>query len=211
VQFVSEKPTIEIAEPKTFGVLSILVKYAFSFLLCLPFAGFLLLLSLHYLGRWTLGLGLLVLVITICLTPSLGNLYVFWAVRRLKPSAQGAKDSLIVQVTLCPRVRHGFRALIEDADDVGYLALEKSALVFYGDSLRLTVPFERIKAVEGENVGLRGVYVASGRIVIEVAGLEGVESVEIAERSSRLIFSSRKLTRAVFAQLKEKVQASETR
>jgi hypothetical protein len=205
VQFVSEKPTIEITAPKSFGVLSILAKYAFSFLLGLPFAGFLLLLSLRDLGRWTLGVGVLVLIITICLTPSLGNLYVFWAVRRLKPLGWGAGDNLIVQVTFSPRIRRGFRAVIEDADDVGYLVLEESALVFYGDSLRLTVPFQRIEAVEGENVGLRGVYVTSGRIMLEITGLEGVESVEIAERSSRLIFSSRKITREMFARIKEKV------
>jgi hypothetical protein len=208
---VSEKPKIEISEPKRFGVRSILGKYAFSFLLGAPFVAFLLLLSLHDLGRWSLPIGLLILLGTVCLTPSLGNLYVLWVVRPLKPEGQGSPrqvgcgNDLIVQVTLSPRIRQGFRALIEDADDVGYLILQESALTFHGDSIHITVPFERIKAVHGENVGLRGVYVVSGRIGIEVPGLQGFEGVEIAERSSRVIFSSRKITREIFARIKEKV------
>jgi hypothetical protein len=207
---VSEKPKIEISEPKRFGVPSILGKYAFSFLLGAPCVAFLLLLSLHDLGQWSLPVGLLILCATICLMPSLGNLYVSWVVRPLKPEGQGAirhmgsDNNLIVQVTLSPRIRQGFRALIEDADDVGYLILNQSALTFHGDSIHITVPFEQIKAVHGENVGLRGVYVASGRIAIETPGLQGFEGVEIAERSSRIIFSSRKITREIFARIKEK-------
>src|SRR5206468_800847 len=142
-----------------------------------------------------------------CLTPWLGNLYVSWAVRRAKPAGL-AGEPLVVQITLSPRIRKGFRALIEDADDVGYLILEESALAFFGDSVRLILPFQRISAVAGENVGLRGVYVASGRIVINIAGLERFESVEIAERSSRFIFSSRKITREIFNRIRWKVEAT---
>ena len=112
---------------------------------------------------------------------------------------------MIAQITLCPRVRTGLRALIEDADDIGYLSLNDSGLLFRGDSLTLIIPFERIKAVEGENVGSRGLYVSAGRIHLDISGLENFDAVEIAERGSRVLPTSRKITRELFYRLKSRI------
>lgn len=200
-----EKPVIEISQPRRFGVLSILAKYAFSFLLLIPFVAALMLISLQNLGQASLLILFLTLVGTICISPALGNLYVFWAVRGLKSGA-GMDDRLsIVQISFWPRIRKGFRALLEDADDVGYLSIDDTKIDFVGDSVRLSLPLQRVSALQGENVGLRGLYVTSGRITLQVSGLNGCEEIEIAERSSRLIFSSRKRTRELFADIQSKL------
>lgn len=96
--------------------------------------------------------------------------------------------------------------VIEDADDVGYLTLEERALTFSGDSVHMTIPFERIRAVHGDNVGWRGLFVTAGRITVEISGSDDFEAVEIAERSSRVVLSSRKITREMFARIKGKVK-----
>jgi hypothetical protein len=187
--------------------MSILAKYAFSLLLAIPVLAALLVISLRNLGVWTLGIPLLTLIGVVYILPSLGNAYVSWILRGLVSHDSKAPDGLIVQITLCPRVRKGFRALIEDADDLGYLVLGETELMFQGDSLELFLPFERIISVHGENVGLRGLYVSSGRIRLDISGLDGFEAVEIAERASRVLPSSRKITRQLFQQIKSRIAA----
>jgi len=197
-----QRARIEISKPRKFGVVSILAKYAFSFLLVLPALSVLLIVSTKHLGLCTIGISLLTLVGTVFFLPSLGNIYVCWILRHDIP--QSNDDKLIVQITLCPRIRTGFRALIEDADDVGYLSLDESELIFLGDSVNLIVPFQRIKAVQGENVGMRGLYVAAGRIRLDISDLDGFEGVEIAERNSRMLPTSRRITRELFYTIKSR-------
>jgi hypothetical protein len=200
-----EKPTLEISQPRRFGVVSILGKYAFSLLPAIPVLVAILLISLKNLGLWSLVIPLLALAGMIYILPFFGNAYVSWIVRGTKQGGSESRDQLIVQITLCPRIRAGIRALIEDADDIGYLSLNESGLLFSGDAVKLMIPFERIRAVEGENVGLRGLYVSAGRIRLAVSGLEGFEAVEIAERGSRVLPTSRKVTRELFYRLKSRL------
>jgi hypothetical protein len=204
-----ERAKIEVSRPRKFGLAGVLAAHVMSFLLAVPLLIALLLVSAKDLGIFNLLIPVAALVAVVCVLPFFGNACISLIVRNLRPSSSRADSTWVVQITLCPRIRKGIRAALEDADDVGYLALEESALIFNGDSVRMTIPFERIREVQGENVGLRGAYLTSGRIILEAAGLDGFEGVEIAERSSRLIFSSRKITREVFARIKEKVDASQ--
>src|SRR4051794_26145413 len=107
-----EKPLIEISNPRRFGMLSILSKYAFSFLLLLPFLAALMLISLQNLGRASLVILFVTLVGTVCVSPALGNLYVFWTLRGPKPSSASDFKGSIVQISFWPRVRSGVRALL---------------------------------------------------------------------------------------------------
>jgi hypothetical protein len=202
-----QKSSIEISAPRQFGLLSILAKYAFSFLLLLPFLAALLLISFQNLGRASLVILFVTLAGTVCISPVLGNLYVFWTVRGLRPAESQDSKPSIVQISFFPRIRKGLRALLEDADDVGYLSLSDSEIKFVGDSVRLTIPIARIKTIEGENVGIRGLYLTAGRITLRVSGLDGFEEIEIAERSSRLIFSSRRITRDLFTRIKSRQES----
>src|ERR1041385_2643148 len=138
-----ERPKIEISEPRRFGVLSIVGKYLFSFLPAIPVLAALLAISLKNLGLWSLILPLALLAGMIYILPFFGNSYVSWIVHLAKSEGL-SRDKVIVQITLSPRIRTGFRALIEDADDVGYLTFNQSELLFLGDSVNLAIPFEKI-------------------------------------------------------------------
>src|SRR5437588_2572132 len=164
---------IEISQPRGFGVVSIFGKYVFSLLLAIPFvAAFLIISTVKNLGIWTIGVPLLALGGTVYFLPSLGNVYVYWMLRGITPqTSNDFPPARIVQITLCPRIRTGFRALIEDADDIGYLSFAESELRFHGDSLQVILPFEQLKAVRGENIGLRGAYLSCGRIRLDISGL----------------------------------------
>src|SRR3982751_5875762 len=194
-----ERSKIEISRPQSFGLISILGKYAFSFLPAIPVLATLLAISLKNLGLWSLIIPLLALAGMIYILPFFGNAYVCWVARRIQAGTGDSPDKRIVQITLCPRIRTGIRALIEDADDIGYLSFNESGLLFQGDSVKLILPFETIRALQGENVGLRGLYVTAGRIRLDISGLDGFEAVEIAERGSRVLPTSRKITRELFS------------
>jgi len=197
-----ERARIEISRPGRFGLTGVLAAHVMSFLLAVPLLIALVLVSAKDLGIFNLLIPIMALLAVICVLPFFGNACISLIVRNLRPTNSREDRTWVVQITLCPRIRKGLRAALEDADDVGYLVLEESALIFTGDSVQLTIPFERIRGVQGENVGLRGAYIASGRIALETADLNGFEGLEIAERSSRVIFSSRRITREIFARIK---------
>jgi len=146
----------------------------------------------------------LLLVATTFLLPfALGNSRVVKLVGSL--NANKGEDSFVVQLTCWPRIRLGFRALLEDADDIGCLTITDSELVFHGDSVKLSIPFDHIEQVRPQNVGFRGLFVYGPRITLVVSGLPEVKSVEFAERSSRLLPTSRKTTRKFHERLASKV------
>src|SRR5262249_33668557 len=107
----------------------------------------------------------------------------------------------IVQLTCTPRLRSGFRALIDDADDIGRLMFGPSGLVFHGDSVTLRVPWKCVAHVEPHNVGLRGIFVLRRRMALEVTGLPEIGWIEFAERSSRALPESAKITRKLYERL----------
>ena len=77
----------------------------------------------------------------------LGNTHVARLVRSLNPGASRDEDGFIVQLTVSPRLRSGLRALLEDADDIGYLTFAANELRFQGDSVKLSAPWEDIQLV----------------------------------------------------------------
>ncbi|MCX6926027.1 MAG: hypothetical protein NT154_22885, partial [Verrucomicrobia bacterium] len=116
-------------------------------------------------------------------------------------AAGKSEDGFIVQLTVSPRIRSGFRAALEDADDIGYLSFSDTGLVFQGDSVKLTVPFDCIEQVQPQNIGLRGLFVCGGRVTVLVSDLPEIESLEFAERSSWLLPTSRAVARRLYARL----------
>jgi hypothetical protein len=147
-------------------------------------------------GIFTLLIPFLVVAATAYFLPfGLGNTYVTRLVQKLNPAAGKSDDGFIVQLTLSPRIRSGLRAILDDADDIGYLSFTGTKLLFQGDSVRLSVPFDRIEQVRPQNIGLRGLFVYGRRIKVRVSGLSNIESFEFAERSSWLLPTSRAITR----------------
>jgi hypothetical protein len=137
----------------------------------------------------TLLIGLAVIALVVLVLPlASGNSYVTKLVRSLNPAAGPASDGFIVQLTLSPRIRTDLRALVEDADDIGYLTFGGTGFSYHGDAVKLTVPFDQIKQVQRKYRGLRSLFVP--RVLVVVPGLDEVTSLEFSERSSRLLPAS---------------------
>ena len=199
-------PSIAVGPPKLFTTASVLLTDAYGLLLVIPFVISILAVSLLKFGLLTWLLPVLLLVATAYLLPfALGNSRVVKLVGSLNAAAGKGEDSFVVQLTCGPRIRSGFHALLEDADDIGCLSFTDSELVFQGDAVKLSIPFDHIEQVRPKNVGFRGLFVYGPRITLVVSGLPEVKSVEFAERSSRLLPTSRKTTRKFYERLASKV------
>jgi hypothetical protein len=144
----------------------------------------------------------LTVVITVLFLPlGLGNPHITSLVRTMNPEAGTGPDDFVVQLTVSPRLRTGLRGLLEDADDIGRVRFDKSELIFQGDSIQLTLPYEQIQSVRRQNIGLRGLYVYGPRIEVVARGVPGIEYFEFAERSSWLLTTSRRITQRLFCRL----------
>jgi len=185
---------VEIASPKAFTSAAIFVIAGCGVLLVAPVLASLLAVTLIKLGVLTALIPLLTIAVTAYFLPfGLGNPVVKRLVRSRKLDA--SEDGFIVQMTLSPRIRSGLRAVIEDADDLGYLSFTGSELIFQGDSVRLLIPWGQITEVRPENIGWRGRYLYGSRIKITVVGIPNVEAVTFSERASLLLPTSKRITR----------------
>ena len=175
---------------------------AYGVLMIAPIFSAILAVSVIKFGVLTVLIPLLTLAITAFFLPlGLGNPHVTRLVRSLNPNAGQSGDGFIVQLTVSPRLRSGLRAILEDADDIGYLTFSGNEICFQGDSVKLSVPWKLIQLVRPQNIGMRGLFVYGRRIKLVVSGWPEVESLEIAERSSWLLPASRTITRALYARL----------
>ena len=169
---------------------------AYGLLLMIPVVLVALAVSVRQLGMLTVLLPVLAVGIATFFLPfGFGNPYVARLVRSLPKPAAWEPGSAIVQLTLTPRLRSGTRALLEDADDVGWLGFSESTLVFQGDSVALSIPLAQIREVRFENIGARGLYLYP-RLAISVQGLDGVQALGFADRSSWWLPAARRSTRA---------------
>lgn len=193
---------VEITSPKAFTPGAILIIAGCGVLLVAPVFVSLLAVTLIKMGILTVLIPLLTIAVTAYFLPfGLGNPVVRRLVRASK--LDPGEDGFIVQMTLSPRIRSGLRALIEDADDLGYLSFTDSALIFKGDSVRLRIPWRQISNVRPQNIGWRGRYLYGSRIIIAVTGISNVDVVAFSERSSLLLPTSKQITK----QLRERICA----
>jgi hypothetical protein len=198
----SDSAKIEITRPRLFTTSAVAIVNAYGMLLILPIFSSIMVVSVIKLSILTVLIPLGALVVTACFLPfGLGNTYITHLVRSLNPAGSSNGDGFIVQLTLSPRLRSGLRALLEDADDIGYLSLGAGELCFEGDSVKLSVPWQSIQLVRSRNIGLRGLFVYGRRIKLVAFGWPEVESIEFAERSSWLLPASRAITRKLYERL----------
>jgi hypothetical protein len=202
----SKAATIEVAQPRLFTAGAVAAVNAYGALLVAPFLISVLVVSVTKFGLLTALIPLLVVAATAYFLPfGLGNTHIIRLVQSLNPAVAKGGEGFIVQLTLSPRLRSGLRALLEDADDIGYLTFSENELLFQGDSVKLSVPLDRIELVRPRNIGLRGLFVYGRRIKVVVSGLPQVESVEFAERSSWLLPTSRAITRRLHQRLSTRI------
>jgi hypothetical protein len=193
---------IEIAQPRVFTLGAVLAINAYGLFLAVPIFAAVLVVSVLQFGLLTVLIPFLAIAVTAVFLPfGLGNSYVARLVRSLSPAPSRDPQGFIVQLTLWPRLQTGIRAVLEDADDIGYLSFSGTGLSFQGDSVKLSVPFDAIVEVRPHNIGLRGLFVYGRRIWIVVSGLPNVESIEVAERSSWLLPTSRRITKQLYEHL----------
>ena len=196
---------IEIAQPKRFTIGAVLVLSLYGLCLALPIFASVLVVSVVKFGVLTVLIPLLAIAGTAFFLPfGLGNPYVARLVQSFMPAAANPGDGFIVQLTLWPRIRSGLRAVLEDADDVGYLRFDAAGLTFEGDSVKLSVPYSRLEEAQFQNIGLRGLFVYGRRIGVGVSGLPNVDYLEFTERSSWLLPTSRRISKELYKQLSRK-------
>jgi len=194
-----ETGQIEICEPKRFNLRAILIVHAWNILLVLPVFASLVVVSLMKLSVLTVLIPTLAVALTAVYLPlGQGNAYLARLVSSWGAEAPAGKPAFIVQLTLFPRLRSGFRALVEDADDIGLLSFTDSGLMFQGDSISLMLPFAQIRETSPQNVGLRGLFIAGRRIELSVSEFDRIEFIEIAERSAWSLFTSRRITAEMY-------------
>ncbi len=133
----------------------------------------------------------------------MGNPHVRKLVRSLNVSG---KHGYIIQLAIIPRLKSGFWAFLEDADDIGILAITENELVFKGDSVEFSFPYAQIKNIRKKNIGWRGAWIYGNRIQIDFLDLVGKKSFEFAERSSLCIPASRQISAELFNFLSTKIQ-----
>ena len=198
----SNSATVEIAQPRLFTAGAVAVVNAYGMLLAAPLFISMLAVSLMKYGILTSLIPLLgVAAMAYFLPLGLGNAHITRLVRSLNPVSGKDENGFIVQLTLSPRIRSGLRAFLEDADDIGYLSFTGTGLLFQGDSVKLSVPFECVTKVQPQNIGLRGLFVYGRRIKVVLSGLPNIESFEFAERSSLLLPTSRATTKRLCERL----------
>jgi hypothetical protein len=189
---------MEIGQPRLLTAGAMVAICAYGLLLMVPVIIAMLVVSVLKLGVLTFLLPLLTIAAGTYFLPfGFGNSYVAKLVRSLDPAAGKEQNGFIVQLTFTPRLWSGIRALIEDADDIGWLSFTESTLVFRGDCVRFSIPFEHIRDVRTRNSGWRGLFVYGPGSSFVVSGLPNVTSIRLAERSARLLPASRRNARVL--------------
>ncbi len=193
---------LSITAPRRFTARAIAIISLFGLGLMAPVLAAILLVSVVQLALYTVLLPLsTIAAVTFFLPLGFGNPYVSRLVRALQPDSGESGKGFIVQLTFRPRLRRGIGKWIEDADDFGRLVITGSSVEFYGDSIRLSLPFEQIQKVSSENIGWRGLFVYGAPATLEISGLPNVTEIQVAERSSILLPASRRIAKEISRQL----------
>ena len=194
-----------MAPPKRFRSGAHFIVGAYGLLVMMPVLISMLVISVLRFGPLTFLLPLGAIAFATLLLPcGFGNPFIRRLVRQLKPADAKDGEAFVVQLTLTPRLRSGVGAVLEDADDVGWLSFTTSELRFQGDSSQLSVPFEQIRGLRARNIGWRGLFVYGSKVTFSIASLPQVRSFQFAERSSYLLPQSRRETRRLLEQFRKR-------
>ncbi len=200
---------IEMARPKLLGSGAVLAINCYGLLLALPVLLVMLAVSIQPFGRHTFVLPLLAIAIATYFLPfGFGNPHIGRLVRSFEPAARQPQHGFVVQLTTVPRTRSGLRALVEDADDIGWLSFTDSELIFRGDSMQINLPFEKIREVKRQSIGWRGFFLYSPRLSLTISGIPNMDALEFTERSSCTLPASRRVAQHLFQQVSSKMAAS---
>jgi len=194
---------MEVRDPRCLSGGAVLLASGYGLLLILPVLLVLLAVSLLPFGWMTIVLPLAAFGAATALLPfGFGNPLMTKLARDI-PLPSGGSPKYLVQLTFAPRLRSGPRALLEDADDLGWLVFDEGSMEFYGDSIRLSVPFESIEQARPASIGLRGLFLYPA-VKVRVSGGDSEMRFSVAERSSWLLSGTRRITREILRPLAER-------
>jgi hypothetical protein len=200
-------PQFQVLPPRLLTFSTVLVISGYGLLLIIPVLLAILLVSLQHLSVLTFLLPICAAGLTTFFLPlGFGNPYVVKLARSLRPTTPTTPESFVAQITFSPRLRSGLRALLEDADDIGWVSFTESGLNFDGDSVQLHLPFEYIRELRTESIGWRGLFIYGPQTVVGISGLPNASALKLAERSSWLLPDSRKNAQRLQNSLAAKVK-----
>jgi hypothetical protein len=203
----SNSPLLELKPATLFTPKALAIISLYGLILMIPVLVSMMLVSVLRFGVLTFVVPLATIVVATYFLPlGFGNPYVARLVRPLQRSLPQIHETYVVQLTQNPRNRTGLWAILEDADDLGVVTFTELALVFHGDSILLTVPFERIKELRLQSASWRALFAYGPRISFSVDGLSEAGTFTFAERSSCILPTSRKNARRMYQNLGEKIR-----
>lgn len=198
---------MEVQEPRLLSGAAVVLANGFGLLLILPALLALLAVSVLPFGWITFVLPLCVFGAATMLLPfGAGNPLILKLARHI-PLPSTSCPKFLVQLTFTPRLRSGPRALLEDADDIGWLVFEDGAMQFYGDSVRLSVPFESVQEARPGSIGLRGMFLYPA-LNVRVSSNGPAMRFTIAERSSWQLSGARRIAREMQRHFNERRPAA---
>jgi hypothetical protein len=198
-------PELEIKPPTLFSPRVVLAISIWGLVLVIPVFISMMVVSVMHYGLLTFLIPLAMIAVSTFFLPlGFANPYVARLARPLLPS-EAHHNTYLVQLTRKPRNRSGFLALLEDADDIGYLSFSDSTLAFHGDSVRLKVPYDRIENLKLQNAGWRALFAYGPQTVFSIAGVPDAGTFAFAERSSWHLPGSQKNARRIYRQLFQNV------
>src|SRR5258708_374141 len=119
---------LEVRPATLFGGRAVIAISLYGLILVIPVLLSMMIVSVLQFGVLTFLLPLgTIAVATFFLPLGFGNPHVTKLVRPLMPAPNARQDTYIVQLTRKPRNRSGLGAVLEDADDIGFLSLTDSA------------------------------------------------------------------------------------
>ncbi len=201
---------LEIGAPEEFGMQAVIVENLFSLLptgvlmvttlILSSLAGALTHIlfgapasALVFLFLIVLMLFVSLYLMLVCFPFMQANPYVRHLVEKRHGWRQSSSNAYICQLSLSPRFYSGLRGFLEDADDIGWLEIKDDGIVFKGDSMNLSLPFEAINRIATLDRGYRMLGMGGRKVRISTRALDGIQAFELVERQSYTIDTSRRL------------------
>lgn len=198
---------LDVSSPRLLTHRAVVIMCLYGLFLMIPVLLALMAVSVLQFGVRTWLLPLLVLGGVTALLPfGFGNTYAAKLARSLSSASASAGERFLVQITLAPRLRSGLRALIEDADDIGWLSLEDSGLAFRGDSIDLFIPYSQIQRVRAGSIGMRGLFLYPS-LCLDVKDFSSYSALKFAERGAWFLPATRRASRKLASQLRGRTEA----
>jgi hypothetical protein len=195
-------PRFERRAPRFFTGRALSVLYGIAALASVPILGAFMVISLKGFTRGpVVFLVAAVLLVTYFLPVAFGNGYIARLARGVTPPPGAGGRWFLVQVKLVPRLYTGLRAILDDADDIGWVRSSPEGIEYVGDALSFTVPRAQIVSIRRRAFGARGLSLCGDRMECAVSGIEGVETVEFTERASRSLAGSRRIAGELYGAL----------